>query len=140
MKFDFRSYIHKSAKYFVVGLITTSIFIGGIYALTEFFGIYYLLSNVIAFTLATVVGFLGQKYFTFKNHGKNYLGQLIHFTAVAILGLGINTGTIYLFEEVFQFGYMLGAVFSSGIVFMIKFPLNNYFTFKPVLVESEDSV
>jgi dolichol-phosphate mannosyltransferase len=40
--------------------------IGLLYALTEFAGIYYLVSNIIAITAASVVNFIGEKKFNWK--------------------------------------------------------------------------
>ena len=54
------------SKFFIVSTLAALINLSLLYAVTEFFGIWYILSQIIATGFSLVVNFLGNKIWTFK--------------------------------------------------------------------------
>lgn len=56
----------KWSKFLLISLLGLSVNLAFLYLFTSVFGIYYLVSQIFAIILATVVNFLGNKFWTFK--------------------------------------------------------------------------
>lgn len=124
-----KSLLYKFIKYFFVGCLATGIYLGFLYVFTDLFKVYYLVSVTLAFTISTLIGYIGHKYITFRNFERKHAEQLTKFFLIAISGLLLNIGIIYFFVEVLHLWYILGAVIASSIVFVVNFLLNHFLTF-----------
>lgn len=115
------------------------LFIGGacaiadliiLYVLVEFFQIWYLVASIISFILVGFFGYLGQKYFTFKNDSKSHTRQLTIFFTVIGIGLLLNSSCMFLFVSVLGIWYIFASVVTKFIVLAWNFTANKYITFK----------
>jgi putative flippase GtrA len=107
----------------------TNLFI--LYAVTEWFGIWYLLSSVIAFIIAFFVSFVLQKYWTFKDHSTDMIHrQMVIYFAYALLGVLVNTLFVYIFVEIFGIHYFVAQFISSGLIAIANFFVYRFFIFK----------
>jgi len=59
--------IKRYLKFFTVSIIAFLINVSILYSLTEFFNVYYLISQIIGISVSLWVNFLGNKLWTFKN-------------------------------------------------------------------------
>ena len=62
-------------RFLVVGSLSVGTYYALLYGLTEFAGVWYIASAVIAFVGYYLVNFLSQKYWTFKNKNREALNR-----------------------------------------------------------------
>ncbi len=131
---------HKILRYLFSGTTAFGINFFFLYVFTEWVGLYYLVSVVLAFSMAVVVSFILQKFWTFRNNSKIDLHrQAKIYITVAIINTGINTLLVYLFVEYVGLHYLTGQFFSSGLIAVESFFVYQIFIFKkdsPVVCES----
>ncbi len=114
--------MNKIFRYLIAGgtaLVTNLFFL---YALTEWLGLYYLVSVVVAFLLAVAVSFLMQKYLTFRDRSvANLHRQMMIYLTAAVINTGINTLLVYLFVEYGGWHYLVGQIVASAIIAIESF-------------------
>lgn len=133
--FGYRKYIRKGFREFfkfaVVGFIGTVINLAVLYSLTEFFGVYYLLSAFFAFIIAVVNNFVWNKIWTFKeNVGYKTIRKFGQFLFVSVIALGVNLSFLYLFTEMLGIYYLFSQIFAIAISLMVNFVGNKFWTFR----------
>ena len=116
-------------RYAIVGGAGAVIDLALLFILTEFFNFYYLLSTTLAFIFSALLNFYFNRRWTFKSSG-NAQRQLLIFSFVAISGVLINAGIMYVLVELFYVYYMLAKVASIAIVTIWNFMWNKYLTFR----------
>jgi len=103
-----------------------------LYILTDVFGIWYVLSSVLAFLVAFVVSFILQKFFTFQDHGMDGVhGQALLYLLVTGGNLAINTGLIYILVHYGGLHYLLSQVLTSIAIAIESFIIYRMFIFAP---------
>lgn len=116
--------------YGMVALIPTAVDFSLLYFLTEFAGVYYLLSLTIAFSIAAIVSYFAQKRLTFKNGSQRYAPQFSVFCLISLVGLLINAGIVFGAVEFFGLWYMFGKVVATGVSYIWNFSAHKYITFR----------
>ncbi len=116
--------------YGLVALIPTSFDFSLMYLLTEFVGVYYMYSLVIAFVIASVVSYISQKKLTFKNESKKYTNQLFIFFLISLVGLLINVGIVFGAVECLGLWYIFGKVVATVVTYVWNFFAHKQITFK----------
>lgn len=115
------------------------LFVGGIcaiadllllYILVDFFHLWYLFSATISFSLVGLFGYLGQKYFTFKNDSQNHGKQLTLFLAVSGIGLIINIILMYTLVDLMNLWYIFASILTKFVVLIWNFSASKHLTFK----------
>ena len=87
--------VNKFVKFGLVGVLNTLInWI--IFALLNFIGVYYIVANVIAYVIATANSYIWNSKWVFKYNGKNKKETTAKFVILNLIGLGLNTGILYL--------------------------------------------
>ena len=121
---------HKISRYLFSGATAFGVNFLFLYAFTEWVGLYYLVSVVLAFLMAVVVSFILQKFWTFKNNSKTDLHrQVMVYITVAIINTGLNTLLVYFFVEYVGLHYLTGQFFSSGLIAFESFFVYQVFIF-----------
>ncbi len=120
-----------AAKYYTVGASGVLVNLGFLYFLTEFVGLWYFLSYVIAISVSITSNFALNKFWTFRDaiNSQKTVVMYIKFTTVSLVGMGIQLGSAYLFVEVLSVYYMMAALISIGIAGGINFIINRRWTF-----------
>lgn len=105
----------------------TNIFL--LYLFTDIFGIWYIISAVMAFIAAFIVSFSLQKFWTFNDMSKDGIHRqaIIYFTA-ALINLFINAGLLYVFVEYLKLHYLIAQVIISVFI-----AIENYFIYQFVI-------
>ena len=130
-KFGIKSLIVRQfIIYGVVALIPTVVDFSLMYFLTEFAGLYYMLSLVIAFVIALVVSYFAQKRFTFRNGSQKYVPQFSVFCLISLVGLVVNAGIVFGTVECLGLWYMFGKVVATGVSYIWNFFAHKYITFR----------
>ena len=93
-----------------------------LFILTDIFGLFYLFSAILAFILATSVGFLLHKFWTFKDKNTAFLKKqgFYYFSFQAFLFF-LNTLGLYVLVDLFGLWYMLAQFILSGTIGVISF-------------------
>ncbi len=98
---------------------------------TDYFGIWYVLSAALAFSVAFFVSFFLQKYWTFKDkENKGQKRQMLYYFFIAVFNLLLNTISIYFVVEFFEIHYLLAQIIVGMLIAMESFVLYGIFVFK----------
>jgi len=126
-----RKIIDEFFKFGIVGTLGAIINLGVLYILTEFVGVYYILSAVFAFIIAVTSNFFLNKIWTFREkvHDKT-ARKYVQFFSVAVFALGVNLAILYSLTEFIGLWYMFSELIAKVIVFFINFVGNKIWTFK----------
>ena len=120
-----------AVKYYIVGASGVLVNLGLLYSLTEFVGLWYLVSYIIAISVSITLNFTFNKFWTFSDSKNSQRTIVIYlkFVGVSLLGMGIQLGSAYLLVESLSVYYMLAALISIGIASGINFIINRRWTF-----------
>ena len=118
-------------KYYLVGASGIFVNLGILFVLTEYVGLWYLLSSSIAIYVSITTNFLLNKAWTFKDTVLKQRGFLMYgkFIGVSLVGMGIQLGFNYMFVEKLAVYYLLAALISIMIASSVNFVLNRRLTF-----------
>ena len=108
------------------------IFVGGasfvadyalLHIITEAFGVPYLISGIISFIAGLCVNFALSKLLVFsaKSDKKQATKEFIVFAIIAVCGLGITEGLMWIFTEKLGWYYMLSKAVAAVIVLFWNF-------------------
>lgn len=101
-----------------------------LYVATEFFGLWYLASAVVAYVVGLIVAFSLQKFWTFHQHAGNMRLQFTTYTAVSLVNLVLNLSFLYVAVELLGLWYFGSQLFVLAIMALLSFLVNRNFTFK----------
>ncbi|MGI0082895.1 MAG: GtrA family protein [Nitrosopumilaceae archaeon] len=118
-------------KYYLVGASGVIVNLGILFTLTEFAGLWYLLSSSIAIYTSITTNFILNKIWTFKDTEMRQRTVLMYvkFIGVSLAGMGIQLGFNYLFVDKLHLYYLLAALISIGIASSVNFVVNRHWTF-----------
>ena len=88
---------------------------------------YYIVANVIAYVIATANSYIWNSKWVFKYNGKNTTAK---FVILNLIGLGLNTGILYLLVDMVGFNKLIALVITTGIVMIINYIVNKLWVFK----------
>ncbi|MDB5251540.1 MAG: glycosyl transferase family 2, partial [Flaviaesturariibacter sp.] len=114
-------------KFGVVGSLGMVVDFGLTYVCKETLRINKYLANAIGFTAAVVFNYVLNRYWTFQSNGYVPV-QLARFFLVALVGLGLNTGIVYLLA-LRRVNFYLSKAIAVALVFFWNYSANAFFTF-----------
>ncbi len=100
-------------QFCLVGLVSLIVEYLLLYTLTEFIGIYYLLSSGISYTMATVLNYYLCVKFVFEGATKQTLRQSVLFISSSLIGLVLNQVCMMLFVEYLRINYLVAKLYST---------------------------
>ena len=120
-----------AAKYYAVGASGILVNLGLLYYLTEYVGLWYFLSYVLAISVSITSNFILNKFWTFRDSidSQRTIVMYVKFVSVSILGMAVQLGSIYVLVESLTIYYMLAALISICIAGAINFIINRRWTF-----------
>lgn len=123
--------INQFFKFAIVGFTGTILHMLVLYTLTEFIGVYYLTSAIIAFTFAATSNFIFNKIWTFNERFRsNTTKKYLKFFAVSICALLVNLFFLYTLTEFLHIYYLISQLMAIAFSLWINFLGNKYWTFK----------
>jgi putative flippase GtrA len=122
--------IHFLIKFLVSGGTATAVNLVALYVLTDFFGLWYLISAVIAFVIAFFVSFTLQKFWTFIDHRTDVLpAQASLYIVVQVWDLCLNTAGLYMLVTHFHLWYIAAQFVMSFFIAIQNLLLYRAFIF-----------
>lgn len=122
--------IWKFLKFGVVGGSGVIVDFGITWLLKEKMRLNAYVANSTGFIGAVISNFVLNRIWTFQNHDPHVALQFGKFSAVAVVGLALNNGIIYLLTERFKTNFYVAKLVATGIVMLWNFWANITFTFK----------
>ncbi len=120
----------KFIKFGIVGATGIGVDFGITWLLKERAKVNKYLANSIGFLCAVMSNFMLNRLWTFESTDPNIGWQFGKFFIVALIGLGLNNGIIYLLTERAQVRFYPAKLIATGIVVIWNFGANVFFTFK----------
>ena len=100
MQVERRRPLNELARFCIVGLGSVLLNNLFIIACTELLGIHYLISIVLAFLLATVMGFVLNRHWSFQKDGTARTREVVRYLIVTLMGIGLSLlATWYLMQQ-----------------------------------------
>ena len=122
---------HQFARYLVAGGLAFVVDFGSLYLLTEFVGLYYLISAAVAFLLGLATNYSLSRLWVFNRRTiENAALEFLVFAVIGVVGLGSNEVIIWFVREKIHFHYLVGKMASSGIVLFWNFGARKFLLFR----------
>ncbi len=120
-------------RFLLAGGIGVATNLSVLYVLTEYVGLYYLVSVVAAFWCSFVVSFILQKYWTFQDASTTQVRrQALLYVSVAAINFCINVALMYLFVDKFHLWYVAAQAVASLLIAILSFFIYRYTIFAQV--------
>lgn len=109
-------------RFCVAGAAGVIAYYAALYGLTEYFGVWYVISAVIGFVLNTGLNFTLQKFWTFQNKETHMVGrQLVLYAAMTVSFLVGNTVFLYFMVEYLHMWYIGAQVILTAVISILSF-------------------
>ena len=117
-------------RFSISGGTATLIDISLLYLLTEYAGLWYLISSIFSFMAGSITHFSISRHWVFKNQEKTFWRQYRSFFVIHLGGLTINTIGLYLLVEYYHIYYLLAKLMVVMLGVSWTFLANKKITFK----------
>lgn len=111
----------------VSGGVVIAAYFAPYYILTQFFGVWYLVSSVIGSILSSVINFILQKFWTFENKSiANVHLQVIASILVSVGYTVANGGMLYISVGKLHMNYIVAQVIVSSILGVVSYFISRW--------------
>lgn len=118
-------------RYLAAGGMGAATNLATLYALTEFFHVWYLFSSIIAVSVSFIVSFILQKFWTFRSMDLDRVPvQLPMHLSLSFANLVLNTVLMYLLVDYIHLWYMLAQVIVAGVLAVANYTIYRLYIFK----------
>jgi len=122
------------AKFCLVGGSGVVVNMGLLWLLTEFAGLYYLLSSAIGIETSIITNFTLNEFFTFSDRRsqglKGFLKRLLKFNLVSLAGLGVNMGLLWFLTSGVGLYYLISNLFGIAAATLWNYLVNVLWTWR----------
>ena len=125
-----RLFILKFLKFAVVGFSGVFVDFGITYLFKEIIKINKYVSNAIGFVCAATSNYILNRIWTFESENASIATEYGKFMLVSVIGLGINSLTLYILTDKLKWNFYLSKIFAIGMATLWNFFANLMFTFK----------
>jgi putative flippase GtrA len=131
MKKDVSKTAKQAGKFGLVGILNTAIDLGIFNVLTQLFGVYVVVANVISVSVAIINSYLLNKNWTFEDKTKkNLVEQFTKFVLFSLVGMGIQTLVVWLLATKWTasglWAYSIVDLIGLEKIFIQSFVVNNW--------------
>ncbi|KUO41189.1 MAG: hypothetical protein AVW06_01660 [Hadesarchaea archaeon DG-33-1] len=122
-------------KFCLVGLSGVGVNLGLLWSLTEFLGLFYLLSAVVSVEASILSNFILNEFWTFSDRVNNrsakpLLSRMIKFNGISVAGLAINIVILGVLTEFAGLYYIISELFAIGGATLWNYFANVAFTWR----------
>jgi putative flippase GtrA len=121
--------IHKLIKFSIVGFSGLIIDFGLTYLFKEKYKMNKYVANSLGFIVAASSNYIFNKLWTFENTELNITAQYTSFFLIALMGLLITNGMIYLLNQKLKWNFYVSKLIAIALVIIWNFTLNYLYTF-----------
>lgn len=119
-------------RYLVSGGLAFCIDAGILYALTEWLGLYYMVSSTISFSTGLVVTYIMSIIWVFDyRREKKQWREFLIFILIGMVGLGLTSLCMWIFTTEIGMHYMFSKIVTTIIVFVWNFIAKKFLLFSP---------
>ena len=124
-----RAFLLKFLKFGVVGFSGVLVNFGVTYLCKERLRWNKYLSNILGFVVAATTNYILNRLWTFQSDNPQIGVEYVKYFAIALVGLGLDTLTVYLLNGKLKWNFYLSKVFAVGVSTLWNFFGNLLFTF-----------
>ncbi len=125
---DVGKLIAQFMKFGVVGVIAFVIDYGLLALLTEVFGVNYLVSATISFTVSVIFNYLASMRYVFTHkEDMSRRREFVIFVVLSVIGLSINNLCMWAGVELFGIHYLITKIVATAIVMIWNFVTRKIF-------------
>lgn len=124
-----RKRLVRIVRFIVSGTTAALTTLSLLYILTEWFGLWYLFSAIVALAVSICVGFVLQKYWTFTDRTPLSRAQFGLFVLLNIWNSGINALLLYVLVEYVHIWYILAEILAAGSIAVWSFCIMHFVIF-----------
>ena len=127
----FSLFAKQAIKYYSVGGSGVLVNLGILYALTDFMGLWYIASQVIAISISISSNFLFNRFWTFSGSIQEQRNSVMYvkFIIVSLIGMGIQLGITFALVENIALYYMYAAGIGIVVAGAINYVVNRRWPF-----------
>lgn len=123
---------YRIVKYLIAGGTAAIIDLFFLHVFTDWLGVWYLYSAVIAFLLALGVSFGLQKFWVFNNHSLDKVHhQAIMHSILGLFNTGANAVLMFLLVSGIGIHYLIAQIIGGGVIAVFNFVIYRQVIFKP---------
>ena len=119
----------KLIRFSIVGVGNTLIN-WSIFLILNAFGVYYIISNIIAYIIATINSYIWNSLWVFKYGQGLNINTSVRFFILNLVGLTVNTTIMYILVDILNFNKFIALVIASVLVVMMNYTINKLWVFK----------
>ncbi len=121
----------EAVKYTLVSFTGGALNLAILYSLTEFLGVYYIISAIIGFMVGGINNFTLDKIWTFKEKLKDkYFKEYFHFFSISIFSHVLSILFLYLLTEFAGIFYIFSQIIAMITAGSLNFIINKIYTFR----------
>jgi putative flippase GtrA len=118
-------------RYTCVGGIAFLVDISSLFVLTEYSGVYYLVSAAIAFLIGLITNYSASVIWVFSRRGiQSRFLEFVAFSLIGLVGLGLNEFFLWLFTEKMAIHYLFSKIISAVLVYLFNFSFRKFMLFR----------
>lgn len=110
-------------KFGLVGVLNT-IINWILFILLNSMGVYYIISNIIAYSISTLNSYLWNSKWVFKYTGDNVNQTTFKFIILNIIGLVLNTIILFLLVDIIKLPKIIALIIATGVVMILNYFIN----------------
>lgn len=115
--------------YLIFGVLTTIVNIIVYYLLTKL-GLWYILSNILAWAIAVLFAFVTNRKFVFKSKNNNMLKEFYLFVSARIFSGVIDTLIMFVGIDILKISDLIIKVFANVVVVIINYIFSKLIIFR----------
>ncbi len=121
---QFFRYIFVGGAAFIVDFVS-------LFTFTDFFGVYYLISAALAFTLGLIANYVLSINWVFNNRTlDNMWSEFTVFAIIGLIGLGLNELFIWFFTDFVDIYYLISKIIAAALILSWNFFARKFVLFR----------
>ena len=118
----------EAGKYFVVGGVCTVLDFALLFILTHYGNVHFMTSSIISFMAGTILNYYLCTVWIFKVRTvSNRNLEIVYYAVITAVGLGINSGLIWVFTTFLGYYFMLSKLLATFVTYWWNFGARKYF-------------